>query len=65
MVWRYSSHGRGRHRGSRRHRVGTSKHGKPGAHGRGRSGSPLAYGAKKDAWKHVGQARGQGGGRMH
>ncbi|HLZ20724.1 MAG TPA: hypothetical protein VKQ30_01190 [Ktedonobacterales bacterium] len=64
MTWRYTSHGHGRgRRGTSR--TGRSKHGKAGVHGRGRSGSPLAYMAKKDAWKHVGQARGQGGSKAH
>lgn len=44
--------------------VGTTKHAKPGVHGRGRHGphgsSPLATAAKADAWKHRFMARRQG-----
>lgn len=47
-------------RHARKITTGTTKHGRAGVHGRGRHGSPIPLAAKKDAWKHVGQAKKQG-----
>jgi hypothetical protein len=55
MTW---MHGRS----SKGHRAkhGVTHQGKAGMHGRTGGASSLAWQAKQDAWKHKGQAKGQG-----
>lgn len=58
MTWKHTTHGR--KASSKGKKTSTTHHGLAGMHGR--SATHLAYAAKIDAWKHKGQARGQGNG---
>jgi hypothetical protein len=54
-VVRITMHGKSRRNATKKAKHGTTHHGKVGMHG-----DQLPTAARKDAWKHKGQAKGQG-----